>query len=136
MTWTEGRKHQFLISLLRNGSRKWPDKYQVKDEAKTVKKINEKTKRLAQHYRCASCQGEFPSSDVQVDHIIPVICPTEGFIDWNTYIDRLFCDKSNLQVLCTDCHDAKTATERTIKNENRSASAKPRRKRSIRSKSE
>lgn len=135
MSWTEARKHQFLISLLRNGSRKWPDKYQVKDAAKTEKKINAKTKRLAQHYRCASCKGEFPSSEVQVDHIIPVISPVEGFIDWNTYIDRLFCDKDNLQVLCTECHDKKTATERITKNENRSASAKPGRKRTVHSKS-
>jgi len=135
MSWTEARKHQFLISLLRNGSRKWPDKYQVKDAAKTEKKINAKTKRLAQHYRCASCKGEFPSSEVQVDHIIPVISPVDGFIDWNTYIDRLFCDKDNLQVLCTECHDKKTATERITKNENRSASAKPGRKRAVHSKS-
>ena len=111
MTWTEGRKHQFLISLLRNGSRKWPDKYQVKDEAKTVKKINEKTKRLAQHYRCAGCHKEFPATGVSVDHIKPVVGP-EGFISWDLFIANMFCTGDGLQVLCPACHKKKTVKER------------------------
>jgi len=76
------------------------------------KKINEKTGRVAKHYRCASCGGEFTSSNIEVDHISPVVDPDIGFIDWNTFIDRLYCPKENLQVLCTSCHKEKTNEER------------------------
>ena len=66
---------------------------------------------MAEHYKCNACNKEWPLTEVQVDHIIPVVGP-EGFVDWNTYVDRLFCDKSNLQVLCTTCHDKKTHKEK------------------------
>ena len=30
------------------------------------------------------------------------------FIDWNTFVERLFCPASNLQMLCKECHQIKT----------------------------
>jgi 5-methylcytosine-specific restriction endonuclease McrA len=98
--------------VLRNGSRRWPPKYETLNEAKTEKKINPKTKRLAQHFKCAICKEEFPQKDVQVDHIEPVVDPTKGFKDWNTFIRRLFCAKKNLQVVCKPCHAIKTKAEK------------------------
>lgn len=110
--WTPARKKAFIIAVLRNGSRRWPPKYETLNEAKTEKKINPKTKRLAQHFRCASCNKDFPQKDVQVDHIQPVVDPYKGFKDWNTFVKRLFCEKSNLQVLCKACHHLKTQEEK------------------------
>lgn len=110
-TWTEGRRRGFIVSVLRAGSRRWPPKYETLAEAKTEKKINPKTGRLAQLYLCATCCGEFSSKDVQVDHIDPVI-PKSGFTTWDNYIERLFCDKDNMQVLCIDCHKIKSKEER------------------------
>ena len=81
--------------------------------AKTEKKVNKKTKRLAQHYQCALCKDEFTQKDVQVYHIKPVIDPKTGFTTWDKYIKRLFCDETNLQVLCITCHKIKTKEERT-----------------------
>lgn len=112
--WTDARKHGFIVAVLRAGTRRWPPKYEALNEAKTEKKINEKTKRLAQHYLCAMCEEEFTSKDIQVDHIEPVVDPKKGFKDWNTYIPRLFCEKSNLQVLCTSCHKEKTKQEKCL----------------------
>jgi hypothetical protein len=43
------------------------------------------------------------------DHILPVIEPKRGFIDWNTYIERLFNGK--LQALCGKCHAVKSNAE-------------------------
>lgn len=43
-----------------------------------------------------------------VDHIKPV----GKFKDWNTYIENLFCEEENLQLLCKECHDKKTKKER------------------------
>lgn len=60
--------------------------------------------------------GKKRVNNIQVDHVIPVIGP-EGFVDWNTFIDRLFTTKDNFQVLCKACHDAKTKDEKELRNE-------------------
>lgn len=111
--WTEARFNSFIKSALRAASRRWPPKYEILSEALVGSKTNVKTGRLAKHYRCAICRGEFPAKDVQVDHISPIIDPVVGFTNWDDVVDRMFCEKNNLQVLCTDpCHKAKTAAEK------------------------
>lgn len=75
-------------------------------------KTNVKTGRKAKHYRCNSCHGEFPSSEVQRDHIQAVIDPFKGFESWDKVIERMFCSADGYQVLCSTCHKAKTTVER------------------------
>lgn len=116
MDWSDSKIRMFIVGVLRAGARRWPNKHETLRDAYVGKKENKKTGRKAMHYRCNSCKGEFPSSDVNVDHIIPVVDPLVGFIDWNTYIDRLFCSKENLQVLCSECHNKKTNEERNAKS--------------------
>ena len=109
-SWTDARFRSFIVSILRAGTRRWGPKYDALKEAATEKKINKKTKRLAQHYKCNACKKDFPRTGVEVDHILPVV---EGeFVDWNTYIERLFCEGENLQVLCVPCHKKKTLKEK------------------------
>lgn len=116
--WTAARHRAFIISGLRAASRRYPPKFETLNEAKTEKKINEKTGRIAQHYQCKKCKQDFPAKDVQVDHKKPVVDPKTGFVDWNTYVERMFCKKSNFQILCRSCHLEKTKKERSasIKN--------------------
>ena len=108
--WTKGRFDSFVTSILRSGSRRWGPKYQCLNDAKTEKKVNAKTGRLAQHYRCAACQGEFTQKDVQVDHIVPM----GPGLDWTEFINGLYCEQDNLQVLCTTCHKVKSLAERKL----------------------
>ena len=110
--WTEGRLRAFIISVLRKGMLKYPPKYETLNKAKVGKKINEKTKRMAMHYKCNKCKGHFTSSQVQVDHKKPVVDPKQGFISWDEYIKRLFCGAENLQVLCKPDHKEKTDREK------------------------
>jgi hypothetical protein len=119
-SWTEGRLRTFITSTLRGGFRKYPPKYETLKAASVGKKVNAKTNRMAEHFTCNMCKGEFPAKEVQVDHVDGVICPYTGFVDWNTYVDRLFCSDDNLQVLCTDCHDEKTRGENAIRKETKS----------------
>ena len=118
MQWTTGRKKGFLTSVIRGGFRRWPPKFNVLKAALTGKKINKASGRIAAHYRCACCQEEFPSKEVQVDHINPVV-PSSGFTTWDEFINRLFCGEEELQVLCKSCHLVKT------KEENKERKRKP-----------
>jgi len=113
--WTPGRIKSFIVSALRTGARRWPPKYICLQNAFTEQKINPKSGRLAKHYHCASCHEEFTSKDVEVDHISPVVSVGDGFIDWNVFIERLFCSIENLQVLCKVCHKKKTKEERKLR---------------------
>jgi hypothetical protein len=118
-SWTEGRLRTFITSTLRGGFRKYPPKYETLKAASVGKKVNAKTNRMAEHFTCNMCKGEFPAKEVNVDHVEPVVCPFTGFVDWNTFISRLFCEGGNLQVLCSPCHDIKTAEERVERHGNK-----------------
>ena len=117
--WTEGRFNAFVTSTLRSGARRWAPKYETLNEAKTEKKVNPKTGRVAQHYICSICAKEFTQKDMEVDHIEPVVDPKKGFETWDKFIDKLFCEASNLQAICKGCHQIKTLKEKKIRNENK-----------------
>lgn len=113
--WTEARRHSFIVSVLRTGTRRYPEKYETLNEAKTEKKVNTKTGRIAQHFLCNACKDDFPAKEVQVDHILPVVDPATGFTTWDEYIERMYCSKENFQILCKSCHQIKTQQEKTLR---------------------
>ncbi len=63
------------------------------------------------HYKCAVCAVDFPMKLVQVDHIKPIV-GVNGLTTWDKFIERLYCEAKNLQVLCKACHKIKTKKER------------------------
>ena len=69
----------------------------------------------AVQYQCQACNEWVSSTKVSVDHIDPVIPVDNKFVDWNTFIKRLFCSKSNLQRICDECHNKKTQAERKLR---------------------
>ena|ERR1700733_6312900 len=98
----------FLVNKLRRASYQWPPRRQAIANARV-----ERGK-----YQCNICEGkEFGPKDIQLDHIYPVVDEEVGFIDFNTYIDRLFCDASGFQVLCRPCHATKTFFEQEIRKQ-------------------
>jgi 5-methylcytosine-specific restriction endonuclease McrA len=110
--WTDARFRSFVTSALRAASRRWPPKFKALKEAFVGRKTNKKTGKLAMHYKCAKCKKHFVATDVQVDHVLPVVDPKVGFIGWDSFIDRIFCEIENLQVLCKPCHKVKTEEEK------------------------
>lgn len=114
--WTEARFIAYIKSQLRNASVRWPPKNKVMQAARQERGV----------YLCNGCKKFVPASvkkgsgrtkNVFVDHIAPVVDPSSGFTSWDSFINNLFCDSSNLQVLCLECHSIKTAEERRISNE-------------------
>jgi 5-methylcytosine-specific restriction endonuclease McrA len=110
--WTDSRFRSFVTSALRAASRRWPPKFKALKEAFVGRKTNKKTGKLAMHYKCAKCKKHFVAADVQVDHVLPVVDPKVGFVGWDSFIDRIFCEIENLQVMCKPCHKVKTELEK------------------------
>lgn len=48
---------------------------------------------------------------IDMDHVEPVIDPNTGFVDWNTFIPRLFVEDALWARLCKSCHQIKTQNE-------------------------
>ncbi len=108
---TSGRKSKtpnlrhWLTNKLRRLSYQWPPRKDAIKKARIERGI----------YRCNICEGKFGPKQIQLDHIEPVIGYEDGFIDWNNYLDRLFCAEEGFQVLCKPCHEAKTFLENQIR---------------------
>ena len=109
--WTQARFNSFVTSALRQASRRWAPLNDVQKEARVRRGI----------YLCAHCKEEVPAStrdgrkrvkNVFVDHIKPIVNPETGFTSWDEYVDSIFCEEDNLQVLCKSCHDTKSNEER------------------------
>lgn len=95
----------FIIALLRRGTFKFP----FRNEAMKLAKVE------YGRYKCNICQQVYWRREVVVDHVEPVV-DVEGFVDWNTYIPRMFpCDVNKFQILCLQCHLVKSNTEKEEK---------------------
>ena len=81
-------------------------------EAPRYNKDGSRHKKNLVQRQCQVCGEWVSSSKMSVDHIVPVVSVDDGFQDWNEFIARLWCDKSNLQRICDPCHDKKTYAER------------------------
>jgi len=120
--WTSGRLRSFITSTLRGGFRKYPIKYECLQKACVGKKVNVKTNRLSAHYECNICKEHVPTSEIQVDHIKPIVDPVTGFTTWDSFIENLFCEEDNLQAVCKPCHDIKTKAENTVRKKSKNDS--------------
>lgn len=108
-TMSESMFWSFIRSALRQKSRWWKPISEAKAKAKRAYKGPLKRQKF--EYQCAECKGWFPDKKVNVDHIIPagtLRCAD----DLPAFVERLFCEVDNLQVLCSTCHNIKTQKEK------------------------
>lgn len=84
----------------------------VRREVPKYNKDGTRAKKDAVQYLCNVCKKHSKSTEIAVDHVVPVIDTNSGFVDWNTFVARLFCSPDNLQVICDSCHNSKTNAER------------------------
>lgn len=107
-TWTSARFWSFVRSSLRRSSSRWGPAFAALKEAETGKKTNASSGRLAMHYRCAECGGEFPRKEVEIDHIVS--CGSlRCYDDLPGFVQRLFPEKEGFAILCkATCHNKKT----------------------------
>lgn len=93
--------------------------HEVRRESTWYKKDGSAASKPRVEYLCSSCNEYHMGKDIQVDHAVPVVDPEKGFENWDTFVDRLFCPKENLAVLCKSCHKKKTDTEKSVAVERR-----------------
>ena len=108
-TMTESMFWSFIRSALRQKSRWWKPITQCKLEARRPYKGPNKRQKF--EYECNNCHRWFPEKSINVDHIVGAGSLNCG-ADLPGFVDRLFCEQDNLQVLCEKCHDAKTKLEK------------------------
>jgi hypothetical protein len=91
---------------------------QSRQEFPRYKKDGSRAKKNWVKRQCEVCLEWVSSTKIAIDHIDPVV-PKEGFPDtydmWQRitlFLQRLWCDVSNLQRICDMCHNVKTLSER------------------------
>jgi 5-methylcytosine-specific restriction endonuclease McrA len=113
-TMTESAFWSFIRSGLRQKSRWWKPITQCKLNAKRTYKGPNKRQKF--EYQCNSCKKWFAEKNINVDHVLPagsLNCAN----DLPGFVERLFCETDNLQVLCSGCHNTKTQNEKNEKHE-------------------
>lgn len=108
-TMTESAFWSFIRSTLRQKSRWWKPITECKMKSRRAYKGPNKRQKF--EYLCKSCNMWFPYNKINVDHIKPagsLNCAQ----DLPGFVERLFCEQDNLQVLCEKCHDIKTKSEK------------------------
>ncbi len=112
------RREEFLTNNLRRISLKWPAISEAKKRARVERRINPQTNRLCWHAACAGCQRDFKEDQLIADHIAPVVPIARDYSEsaYSTaqlgeLIERLLPIPNELQMLCYECHSAKTEAE-------------------------
>ena len=115
-TLTESAFWSFIRSGLRQKSRFWKPITQCKMANRRTYKGPLKRQKF--EYQCKECSQWFPDKKINVDHIKPagsLNCAN----DLPGFVERLFCEIDNLQILCEKCHNVKTQKEKDGKANNR-----------------
>jgi len=114
-TLTESAFWSFIRSGLRQKSRFWKPITQCKMANRRTYKGPIKRQKF--EYQCNECKSWFPDKKINVDHIKPagsLNCAN----DLPGFVERLFCEIDNLQLLCETCHNVKTQNEKKWKKIN------------------
>lgn len=104
------KKEQSLRTWLTPKLRRLSYQWAPRNQAKALARI-ERGK-----YKCAKCNNIFGPKEIVVDHINPVVA-VDGFTNWEEYITSLFCDITNFQILCEECHSDKSQKENITRRE-------------------
>ena len=108
-TMSESAFWTFIRSALRQKSRWWKPITECKMKSRRAYKGLNKRQKF--EYQCNTCKKWFPEKQINVDHIVgagSLNCSA----DLAGFVDRLFCEQDNLQVLCETCHNTKTQLEK------------------------
>lgn len=111
----KAKRNKFVAGLRQLYSWYWPPKKELILRERIQRRRNGKT---GWYCMCCKCGLWFPVKEIKVDHIVPVgAVPDLISGQIGPYADKIFCDISNLQLLCKECHDAKTLQDNKLTRE-------------------
>lgn len=113
----EAEKRAFVRASLRRATFRWKYRNDCLKKARIARG----------KYICNSCYEVVKSTEISADHIIPVI-GDEGWVSYNSFIDRLLAGSDGWQALCDVCHGKKTQAENERRREYRKTHDKKRKK--------
>lgn len=102
-------KKKFAMQALRRASYRWRSRGEALKKAKVSRG----------QYKCAKCGIIADRHGVQMDHREAVVDPKVGYVNLDTWVDRLLCDESNWDCLCISCHKEKSSGEMEIRKQTR-----------------
>lgn len=86
----------------------WPPRLDAKKRAKHPTKKG--------WFVCELCGTE--REKIEVDHKVPCIKPSDGWVSWDAYIASRFVESADaLQALCHECHAVKSKEENKKRRE-------------------
>lgn len=94
---------QMIRHVLRKRTVYWLPIIQTRNDARVP--YTGPNKRRKYSYICEECKGEFAGSETNVHHIEE--CGSLNCAaDLPGFVERLFCEKDKLKLLCLNCHQA------------------------------
>lgn len=105
-TMTESQFLAWIRSALRSKSLRWLPRASALEAARIP--YTGENKRQKWSYMCAICKELFNGKEVVVDHYPKEAGSILSIEDIGEFINNLYCEKDNLRVLCTTCHDVHT----------------------------
>lgn len=115
-TWVE---QSAVITALRRIFRTYPPYQEVRNRCKVewFEQCKNGNTRRRVSFKCETCTVNVTPLEFVVDHTEPVVNVETGFVDYNTYVKRLFCPINNLSGMCKTCHNAKSLLENRSRRE-------------------
>jgi 5-methylcytosine-specific restriction endonuclease McrA len=107
-------RDNWLKNQLRRLSMKYPPAIEAINRTKEVYYITSKTGKLLRRvkFTCEMCgKKDLKRSECELDHVIPVVKPEEGFKNLQSFIEGLFCGVENFKLCCIPCHLIKSNFE-------------------------
>lgn len=111
------KERNLLIGAIRRVFSRSDIRREVLESVKVVMHQDVAHPRVKHWSRCPLCKKIAPRYQFAVDHIKPVIPlnRTQADMSWDDIINAIWCEKDNLQPICTKCHKEKTAHERKLR---------------------
>ncbi len=82
-------------------------------EAARIDHFDPERPRVTKWCRCSECKQPVARYQAEVDHTDPIVPVNKSLemMTWDEIINRIFCNKNNLRLVCKLCHTVKTKAE-------------------------
>ena len=101
-TMTESQYLAWIRSALRSKWLKWPPRAEAINAARRVYRGPNKLQKW--EVECALCAKWFKLKEIEVDHFPHDAGSILSVDDIGQFVNRLYCETTNLRVLCVPCH--------------------------------